>query len=110
MAKDTGVKAPAPRRKTATKPAPARPAAPAAALAPAAAPAAAAAPAKPRTSPGQFVNEVRAEARKISWPSWKETWITSVMVAIMVTFTAVFFLLVDGSLSFLLQQVLRLAG
>ena len=58
----------------------------------------------------EFWNEVRSETRKISWPSWKETWITSVMVGIMVTFTAFFFLFVDGSLSFLLQQILKLAG
>ena len=109
MAKDTDVKAPAARRdRTALKPAaPARPGA----VTPAAPPAAAAAqPIKPRITPGQFINEVRAETRKISWPSWKETWITSVMVLIMVTFTAFFFLFVDGSLSFLLQQILKLAG
>ena len=35
------------------------------------------------TSP-QFFREVRAEARKITWTSRRETWITSVMVAIMV--------------------------
>ncbi len=80
------------------------------AIAPVAAPAAAPPPPKPRVSPGQFATEVRQEARKITWPSWKETWITSVMVFIMVTVTAVFFLLVDGSLSFLMQQVLKLAG
>ena len=72
---------------------------------------AAAAPAapKPRVSPAQFATEVRQEARKITWPSWKETWITSVMVFIMVTVTAVFFLVSDGALSFLLQQILKLA-
>ena len=42
------------------------------------------APAKPRVNPGQFLSQVRAEGRKIVWPSRKETWITSVMVFIMV--------------------------
>ena len=76
-----------------------------------------AAPAKPRQSFGEwiagiprFAGDVRQEARKITWPAWKETWITSVMVFIMVTVTALFFLVVDGSLSFLMQQVLKLAG
>ena len=58
----------------------------------------------------RFAREVQAEARKITWTSWKETWITSVMVFIMVTVTALFFLVVDGSLSFLMQQLLRFAG
>ncbi len=89
----------------------ARPSAPGAKPAVVAAPAVAAAPPapKPRVSPAQFATEVRQEARKITWPSWKETWITSVMVFIMVTVTAVFFLVSDGALSFLLQQILKLA-
>ena len=67
-------------------------------------------PPKPRVSPGQFVREVRTEGRKITWPSRKETWITSVMVAIMVVISAVFFSIVDGTLSFLLQQALNLVS
>ena len=87
-----------------------RPSAPAAKpVSPVATSAAAPPPPKPRVSPAQFATEVRQEARKITWPSWKETWITSVMVFIMVTVTAVFFLVSDGALSFLLQQILKLA-
>ena len=63
---------------------------------------------KKRVPMGQFAKEVRAEARKITWPSRRETWITSVMVFIMVVLSAAFFALVDGTLSFLLQQALRL--
>jgi preprotein translocase subunit SecE len=65
---------------------------------------------KKRTTPMQFYNEVRAEARKITWTSWRETWITSVMVGIMVVITAVFFMVVDGALNFLIQQLLKLAA
>ena len=46
-------------------------------------------PKKKRTSPAQFFKEVRAEARKITWTTRKETWITSVMVGIMVVIAAV---------------------
>ena len=53
----------------------------------------------------QFFREVRAEARRITWTSWKETWITSVMVFIMVTVTSLFFLVVDGVLSTLIQML-----
>jgi len=66
-------------------------------------------PKKKKTSPAQFVREVRAEARKITWTSRKETWITSVMVAIMVVLAAVFFALVDAGLQFGVTQVLKLA-
>jgi preprotein translocase subunit SecE len=73
---------------------------------------AARAPAEPKkkVSPAQFFKEVRIEARKIHWTTWKETWINSVLVFILVTLTAIFFLLVDGTLAFLIQQLLRLAS
>ena len=53
-----------------------------------------------KTSPVEFVQEVREEARKISWPSRKEVMISTVMVMIMVTAASLFFLLVD----FILKQ------
>jgi len=64
---------------------------------------------RPRISPVQFFREVRAEGRKITWTTWKETWITSVMVLIMVVVTSIFFMVVDGALNFLVQQLLKLA-
>ena len=79
----------------------------AAAIAPASA-LAQAAP-KKKTIPGQFFREVRAEARKITWTSRKETWITSVMVAIMVVFAAIFFYIVDFVLRVGITQVLKLS-
>ena len=53
-----------------------------------------------KISPVEFAQEVREEARKISWPSRKEVMISTVMVVIMVTAASVFFLLVD----FILKQ------
>jgi len=58
----------------------------------------------------QFPKEVRAEARKITWTTRKETWITSVMVGIMVVFAAVFFFGVDFLISLGVTQVLKLAN
>ena len=58
----------------------------------------------------KFFREVRAEARKITWTSRRETWITSVMVAIMVVVAVVFFAVVDGTVSFVLNQILKLAA
>jgi len=65
---------------------------------------------KKKTSLGQFLKEVRAEVRKITWTSRKETWITSVMVAIMVTLAALFFMVVDVALQFGVTQILKLAA
>ena len=64
------------------------------------------APAKPRVSPMQFFSQVRAEGRKIVWPSRKETWITSVMVFIMVLLAAAFFWIVDTLLGMGFQQII----
>ncbi|MBI1406485.1 MAG: preprotein translocase subunit SecE [Caulobacter sp.] len=68
------------------------------------------APAKPRTSIPEFIRQVRAEARKITWTSRKETWITSVMVFIMVIMAAFFFLAVDWALSNGVAKVLELVS
>ena len=64
--------------------------------------------AKKRTSIPQFASQVRAEARKIVWPSRKETWITSVMVFIMVVVASVFFFVVDAGLTFASQYILAI--
>lgn len=70
------------------------------------------APPEPRkkTPPGQFFKEVRAEARKITWTSRKETWITSVMVGIMVVLASIFFFVVDWVISFGVAQFLKLVN
>jgi preprotein translocase subunit SecE len=67
-------------------------------------------PPKPKISPVEFGAQVRAEGRKITWPSRKETWITSVFVGVFVLLAAIFFALVDGVLSFLLQMALDLVN
>ena len=65
---------------------------------------------KKKTSPGQFAKEVRAEARKITWTTRKETWITSVMVAIMVMLAALFFAVVDAGMQLGVTQILKWAS
>ena len=59
-------------------------------------------------NPFHFIEEVRQETSKVTWPTWKEVWITTTMVLIMVTLTSVFFLLTDMVISNLVQFVLRL--
>ena len=65
---------------------------------------------KKKTNPVQFFKEVRAEARKITWTSRKETWITSVMVFIMVVLVAAFFWVLDIILGFGITGILKLAN
>ena len=65
-------------------------------------------PKKPRTSPMQFISQVRAEGRKVTWPSRKETWITSVMVFIMVIIAALFFWGADFALGAAFQRIIAI--
>jgi preprotein translocase subunit SecE len=67
-------------------------------------------PPKKRFDLVQFGREVRAEARKVTWTSWKETWITSVMVGIMVVAAALFFFGIDAFFGFGMDQILKLGG
>jgi preprotein translocase subunit SecE len=48
-----------------------------------------------KVTPGQFVRQVRQEGAKVTWPTRKETTISTVMVFVMVTIAALFFLVVD---------------
>ena len=50
-------------------------------------------------NPLQFIEEVRQETSKVTWPTWKEVWITTIMVLIMVALTSTFFLLADVVIS-----------
>ena len=59
-----------------------------------------------RTGPVQFFQEVRRETSKVTWPTWRETYLTTIMVIIMVVVTMVFFAVVDYGLGVLLNFVL----
>ncbi|WHU04644.1 MULTISPECIES: preprotein translocase subunit SecE [unclassified Sphingomonas] len=62
-----------------------------------------------KTSPTEFVKQVQTEARKIVWPSSRETIMTGVMVMIMTTLLGVFFLGIDSIFDFIVNSLLRLA-
>ena len=53
-----------------------------------------------RGGPLQFFLEVRREMSKVTWPTWKETYLTTIMVFVMVALTMVFFYVVDFVLSY----------
>ena len=63
-----------------------------------------------RVGPLEFFQQVRKEARKVTWPSWKETWLTTLMVFIMVGLTMVFFFGVDTVLAFGERYLIGAAG
>jgi preprotein translocase subunit SecE len=63
-----------------------------------------------KTSPAQFVRQVRQEIPKISWATRRETGTATLTVFVMVTIAALFFLLVDMVLSSGVQLVLGLGG
>ena len=63
-----------------------------------------------KTSPGQFVRQVRQELAKITWPSRKETMLSTVMVMSMAVVASVFLFLVDTIFSLGIQTVLGLGG
>ena len=57
-----------------------------------------------------FFREVRQEVAKVTWPTRKETGITTAMVFAMVLIAALFFLAVDQVLAFLVRVVLGLGA
>lgn len=59
-----------------------------------------------KTSPAQFVRQVRQEVSKVTWPTRKETAISTVMVFIMVTLLAIFFFLIDRLISWGIGNIL----
>jgi preprotein translocase subunit SecE len=61
-------------------------------------------------NPAQYVREVIGEVKKVTWPTRKETTVTTIMVLIMVALAAIFFLLVDFVLSTAVQYVLGLGS
>ena len=63
-----------------------------------------------KTNPAQFVQQVRQEVSKVTWPTRKETTVTTAMVLVMVVLAALFFLLVDQVLAFGVRLILGLGG
>ncbi len=59
-----------------------------------------------RTSPGEFIRQVRAETSKVHWPTRKETVATAIMVIIMTLVLAFFFFGVDAVFSTLVKYLL----
>ncbi len=59
-----------------------------------------------KTNPVEFLQEVRDEANKVTWPSRRELGVSTVMVFIMVIVASLFFLGVDAILKLVVDGVL----
>jgi len=59
-----------------------------------------------KTTPAQFVRQVRQEASKVTWPTRKETGVATMMVFVMVFIMSIFFLAVDQVISWGIQVIL----
>ena len=63
-----------------------------------------------KTSPAQFVRQVRQEINRITWATRRETMYASLSVLVMALIASLFFLLVDLSLSSIVEFLLSLGG
>ena len=60
-------------------------------------------------NPIKFIQEVKQEAFKVTWPTWKETLQGSLMVFAMAVVMSLFFLLLDQVLKFFLEILLKVS-
>ena len=63
-----------------------------------------------KINPFKFMQEVRTEAQKVTWPSRRETAITTAMVFVMVAIAAIFFLVADQFMRMFVTLILGTGG
>ena len=63
-----------------------------------------------RTSPFKFLQEVRSEVNKVTWPTRRETMITTAMVFVMAAVMSIFFLVADQIIRLLVTTVLGIGS
>lgn len=63
-----------------------------------------------KTNPFKFIQEVRSETSKVTWPTRKETAVTTVMVFIMVMIASIFFLVADQLMGLAIGYLLGIGG
>lgn len=57
-------------------------------------------------NPVRFYNEVKREVKKVSWPSWPETRISTIMVFVMVAISSVFLFAADQIINAVVKMIL----
>ena len=63
-----------------------------------------------KIDPFKFLQEVRAEAQKVTWPTRKETTVTTIMVFVMVFIASIFFLAADQLMRVVVSFILSLSS
>ena len=63
-----------------------------------------------KTSPMQFIQQVKSETKKVTWPSRKETTVSVIAVLIMVTLASLFLFFADQILAWLVNLILEIGG
>jgi preprotein translocase subunit SecE len=63
-----------------------------------------------KLSPFKFLQEVRTEADKVTWPTRRETFITTIMVFVMVAVASIFFTVADQLIRIVITYILGVAG
>ena len=63
-----------------------------------------------KTNPFEFLQQVRSEGAKVTWPTRKETMITTAMVFVMAVLASIFFLVVDMVMRWGVSLILGLGG
>jgi preprotein translocase subunit SecE len=59
-----------------------------------------------KTNPFEYLQQVRAEGAKVTWPTRKETMVTTGMVFVMVVLASLFFLVADQVVRFVVSLIL----
>ena len=65
---------------------------------------------KKKTSPAQFVRQVRQEMQKITWPQRRDTFMSSAIVIVLIIIFSLFFLLTDQVWSYLIKKVIQIGS
>ena len=65
---------------------------------------------KKKTTPAQFVRQVRHELLKVTWPQRRDTFISSAIVILLIFLFAIFFLLSDQLWSFLIKKIIEIGS
>lgn len=60
----------------------------------------------PKTGPAQFVQEVKNESKKVTWPTRQETTVSMIAVFIMVTISAIFLYFADQIIAFAIRLIM----
>jgi preprotein translocase subunit SecE len=63
-----------------------------------------------RISPIEFIRQVRQEVSKVTWPTRKETIVTTILVFLMVLICAIFFLIIDRALAWSIALILGMGA